>query len=209
MNHATREQYLTAAVAKARTHFEAKGWTIPKNVRVSCGLPSTKAFATRKRAIGEAWASTASADQHFEIFVSPTIDDATQVLATLVHELVHVTVGLDAGHRGKFILCAKDVGLLGPWTMSKASDELADKLNKWRESLGDYPHRALEKMTNNRKKQTTRLVKCYCEECGYTIRTTMKWLLTAVPACPNRECKANLQPMTADLPEEDQEIIAV
>lgn len=209
MNHATREQYLQAAIAKARTHFEAKGWNVPKAVRVSCGLPSTKAFAKTKRAIGEAWASTASADQHFEIFISPTIDDATDVLATLVHELVHVTVGLKAGHRGEFINCAKDVGLIGPWTMSKASDELSDKINKWRESLGDYPHRALSKMTNNRKKQTTRLVKCQCEECGYTIRTSMKWILTAVPACPNQDCARHGKPMTADIPAEDQELINV
>lgn len=209
MSYATREQYLNAAAQKMRGHFAAKGWTIPDKVRISCGLPSTGAFRTGKRAIGEAWASTASRDQHFEIFISPTIDDAIQVLATLAHELVHVTVGLKAGHRGQFIECARDIGLLGPWTMSKASDELADKIDRWSNALGDYPHRALEKMTTGRKKQTTRLIKCSCDECGYTIRAAMTWILTAVPNCPDDQCKGYGKPMTVDVPQEEQELINV
>jgi len=34
------------------------------------------------------------------------------------------------------------------------------------------------------KTQTTRMRKCVCAECGYTVRTTMKWLLVGVPHCP-------------------------
>lgn len=205
----TREEYLTAAMNKARPHFEKAGYTIPQNVRVSCGLPSTKAFASTKRAIGEAWASTNTRDKHFEIFISPTIDDPRQVLTTLVHELVHVTVGLKAGHKGQFIECARKVGLLSPWTQSAASDDLADRIGQWISQLGDYPHAALTKMTNGQKKQTTRLIKCNCPECGYTIRTTMKWLLTAEPVCPDTECKHHGQPMETELPEEDREIVNV
>jgi len=32
-------------------------------------------------------------------------------------------------------------------------------------------------------KQTTRLVKCVCPDCGYTIRVTRKWLDTGLPYC--------------------------
>ena len=36
-----------------------------------------------------------------------------------------------------------------------------------------------------RKKQTTRLIKCSCSACGYTARTSRKWLDTAgAPICP-------------------------
>lgn len=34
------------------------------------------------------------------------------------------------------------------------------------------------------KKQTTRMLKCECPQCGYTVRTTRKWLDVAVPVCP-------------------------
>ena len=33
-------------------------------------------------------------------------------------------------------------------------------------------------------KQTTRMLKCECPACGYTVRTTRKWLDIAVPTCP-------------------------
>lgn len=31
---------------------------------------------------------------------------------------------------------------------------------------------------------STRLIKVYCPECGYTMRVTRKWLEAAVPRCP-------------------------
>lgn len=33
-------------------------------------------------------------------------------------------------------------------------------------------------------KQTTRLKKCECQECGYTVRVTQKWLEVGPPHCP-------------------------
>lgn len=33
-------------------------------------------------------------------------------------------------------------------------------------------------------KQTTRLIKCVCGGCGYTVRTTQKWLDVGAPHCP-------------------------
>jgi hypothetical protein len=35
------------------------------------------------------------------------------------------------------------------------------------------------------KKQTTRLLKCECAECGYTARVTAKWIKdSGAPMCP-------------------------
>lgn len=203
----TREQWLQDATKTFRKHFNIRGWTIPDNVRVSCGLPSGRAFSAKKRTIGEAWASTCSKDQHFEIFVSPTIDDPLQVLATLAHELVHTTVGLNAGHKGKFIKAAGDIGLQGPWTSTTATDDMAKQLQTMIDRLGPYPHASLDKMTNGKKKQSTRLVKCSCAYCGYTIRSTMKWILTAVPTCPDDTCGNYGKQMDVDLPEEDQALL--
>jgi len=203
----TREQWLLLAVEHFRDHFQLAGYTIPKNVRVSCGLPSSKAF-TAKRAIGEAWCSSASKDASFEIFISPTVDHPITVLSCLVHELVHVTVGLKAGHKGRFVQCAGAVGLQGPWTMTKATDELANYLEVLRAILGDYPHRSLNKMTNGKKKQDTRLIKVSCEDCCYTVRLSMKWILIGVPICPNEECSNFQEAMSVDLPAADLDAIA-
>ena len=38
--------------------------------------------------------------------------------------------------------------------------------------------------SNARKKQTTRLKKAICGECGYTVRVTSKWLEVGPPHCP-------------------------
>ncbi len=42
------------------------------------------------------------------------------------------------------------------------------------------------KKKKNGKKSTalsTRLLKCQCENCGYTIRVTRKWMATGLPTC--------------------------
>ena len=33
-------------------------------------------------------------------------------------------------------------------------------------------------------RQGTRMMKVVCGECGYTLRTTRRWLAVAVPVCP-------------------------
>ena len=195
-----REQWLADAMQAMRSMFKAAGYTIPQNVRVSCGLPSKGAFSMKKRRIGEAWASQASKDQHFEIFISPTLDDQGEVLAVLVHEIVHVTVGLKEGHKGEFVKCASKIGLQGPWTATTATKPLADELKKLAAKLGKYPHGSLEHMTNGRKKQPTRLVKVECPCCGYKARITMQWILLGVPQCPNTECDQHGDEMTVAMP---------
>lgn len=207
MKYQTREQWLNAAMTIFRETFNSIGEPVPPKVRVSCGLPSKGAFG-KKRAIGEAWASTASKDQHFEIFISPTIDDKRQVLGTLLHEMVHVTVGLKSGHKGRFCIVAAKLGLLPPWTATKEGEELQKELNNIAEKLGDYPHGTLNKMTNGTKKQSTRLIKANCPECGYTVRLTMKWILTATPQCPVYECEHHQKDMEIDLPQGDLDTIA-
>lgn len=48
-------------------------------------------------------------------------------------------------------------------------------------------------------KQSTRLKKCECEECGYTVRVTQKWLDVGAPHCPEHG------PMKAQGDDESQE----
>ena len=54
--------------------------------------------------------------------------------------------------------------------------------------LGKYPHGVLDATQSGRKKQTTRMIKASCPDCGYTVRTTSKWIDIAVPTCPAPDC---------------------
>ena len=44
-----REAWLQAATTALRAHFTAQGYTIPANVRSTCGWPSKSATARKKR----------------------------------------------------------------------------------------------------------------------------------------------------------------
>ena len=176
----TREEWLTSALAELRPVFDANGLTLPDRIRVTCGFPST---ASRSGAVGQAWASTASADQHFEILISPVLDDRTEVLATLIHEAVHTIPGC-MNHGRPFGSAAHRMGLVQgkrEWRDSVAGPTFGQTYDALIESLGAYPHAALS--MGDRKKQATRLLKAQCGVCGYTIRLTQKWANVGLPVC--------------------------
>ena len=107
-----------------------------------------------------------------------------------------------AGRAGQVIVAqivGAKLGLAGPWTSTTATDALASKLDGWLKKRGPYPHGKLEKMSNGKKKQAARLVKCWCDECGYTARITLKWILAAPPLCIDPECPMYLRPMQVAL----------
>lgn len=195
--HQTREQWLEAAVRLMAPLFEEKDYTVPA-VRVSCSFPSVRALAAKKRRGGECWGKEITVDGVPQIFISPLIKDSVEVLAILVHEVVHAVVGSAAKHGGKFKKCALAVGLEGKMTSTVAGDELVEIAKEWIKELGDYPHPGLKPGQRPEKKQTTRMVKCECEECGYSLRTSRKWLDDAgAPLCP-----CNKKPMAFEIPPE-------
>lgn len=171
------EQYI-------KPHFEAKGYTIPDNVRMSCAFTSRGASGKR---IGECWSNESSQDGTFEIFIHPAIADSKRVADILIHELVHATVGLEAGHGKQFKQCAVAVGLTGKMTATIATEELKATIGEWVAELGEYPHATLS--SNGIKKQSTRMIKCVCSDCGYQVYTSRKWIEVALPTCPNYECE--------------------
>jgi hypothetical protein len=186
---ATREEWLTAAVEMSAQLFAEIGRTIPA-VRVSVGWPGGR--GKKNAVIGQCWASHVTADKTAQIFISPVLDDAAKVLATLVHELVHAVDDCKSGHQGDFAKMARRVGLAGKLTATTAGDELAAKLADMSVLLGAYPHGRIAAGADGAdgpKKQTTRMVKCGCDECGYIARTTRQHLdAWGAPICPcNRE----------------------
>lgn len=184
----TREQWLATGLDDLSALALERGYGTPEHIRVSCGLPSRGALSTKNRSIGECWPSKASTDRHFQLFVSPTLDEPIQVLGVLTHELVHAIVGTDAGHKGAFRQCALALGLEGKMTATYAGSELTARLREIISTLGPYPHGRLT--GSNHRKQSTRMLKIICPACGYTARTTRQWLETGLPTCP---CGAEME----------------
>jgi hypothetical protein len=167
-----------------RPMFKQHGYTIPTNVRLSCSLSSSGIHTKRHQkrfTLGECYSPTASSDNTIEIMIVPTLADSVKVIDVLVHELCHATVGNAEGHNKVFGACARAVGLEGKLTSTHAGDALKALITEWVATEGDYPHATL---STRYKKQSTRMHKCDCYACGYTMRISSKWLKLATPRCP-------------------------
>lgn len=181
--HPTREAWLNEVARLMEPKFKEVGSPIPGNVRVSVGFTSA---GIRSMAIGECWDSGASKDKHFEIFLRPNLDDVIQVTGTLCHELIHAAVGLKAKHGKAFKKVALALGLTGKMTATVPGDGFKQWVRPILEKVGPFPHAALEGRSSIKPKQTTRMVKCECDECGYVARTTKKWIeAKGPPHCPD------------------------
>lgn len=176
-----REEWLMKAIEKLGKKIESNGATMVE-VRVSVGFPKASGRDSNK-VIGQCFNGIASDDGRPQIFISPILDDSARVLDVLLHELIHAVLPLGAGHGAPFKRLAVACGLTGQMTATVASDELKAELTDIIAELGEYPHARLD--VSGVKKQGTRLIKCYCPECGYTVRTSQKWLdLGGAPICP-------------------------
>lgn len=169
-----RESWLAAALpALQAVVFAPAGLTIPAGVKVSCSWPG--GGSAHKR-IGECWPRSFSAAQVNEVFISPAIDDSIVALDILTHELLHAIDDCANGHRAPFVRMARAVGLAGRPTQTIAGPVLRAKLEGVSRALGAYPHRKL--ILTDRKKQTTRNLKCVCgsASCGAVWRMSTQWI---------------------------------
>lgn len=177
----TREQWLNDVANLMRPWFADLDYELPP-FRVSIGFPGT---GRKSRRIGECWYSPNSADGHHELFISPVVADTVRIAGVLAHELTHACVGPDAKHGPVFKRVATAIGLEGKMTATVEGDTFKRNFARILEAVGPYPGAELRTGANSGPpKQSTRMVKCECPECGYTVRTTRKWLEVAVPECP-------------------------
>lgn len=184
-----REEWLSQlTLIFGATIFPDAGYHVPEELRVTCGFPSRSATGKR-RAIGQCFDAVASDDKHFEIFISPTISDPMEVADTLAHEIIHATVGIKAKHGKLFVACMKKIGLEGKPTATVAGDAFKQRVTPLLAQVGKYPHATLNPLMML-KKQSTRLMKVVCRDCGYTARVTRKWLDdVGAPLCPGGCCQ--------------------
>ena len=200
MIHETRESWLRAGATAMTPWFAERGSPLTAPIRLSIGFPSTRGLATRNPAIGECWAVTSSKDSTAEIFISPLLDDPTEVLAVALHEMAHAVLGPKAGHGPAFARLVKKLGLDGKPTASTPGLQFIDQIKPILVDLGPLPHHRLTPMSKQPKKQTTRMNKCACEACGYTVRLSRKWLEVGPPICP-----VDRVAMIADEPMEEED----
>lgn len=180
----SREEWLNAFTAKARPIFKAKGFELPEKIRVSVGF-----MFRSPKAIGQCWAESASSDGHREVFINPTQADSARVADILTHELCHTLFGPKEKHGKEFKRAAYGMGLEGKATATVAGDAWRAWAFPILRKLGSLPHGALDPSASGVKKQTTRLLKCECDACGFIFRATAKHVNEKRLRCPDWECE--------------------
>ncbi len=184
MIHTTRESWLQDAASRLNTLIDAAGTTPAVNVRVSCGWPARGALAKVKRRVGECWPGEHNTDHRGHVFVSPCVDKPLEVLAILLHELIHAALPAKAKHgKGFAKVCAK-VGLEGKPTSTVAGAALATRLHAdIIPSLGDYPHVAIDATVLKKQSTRMRLYECQCVPTPVTVRTASDSLDATCNTC--------------------------
>lgn len=200
-----REAWLQAAIEALRPRFQEIGYLLPDRVHVSVGFPHCGVQGENSVILAVTYSREVSTEGVNEVFISPTLDDAPRVLDVLLHELVHVALNNEDGHKARFKDCATLLGLEGPMTATTAGIVLAAEMVALADSLGEYPHKSMDlslfrvrvpagapglpvpvgpRVSSGPRTQGTRQLKIVCDCCGYTARTTRKWLDTGNLRCP-------------------------
>jgi len=149
--------------------------------QISYGFPSKGALAANHRTIGQAW----QVDGVEAIFISPTIfkqSNYGQILGVLIHEMIHISIGVDKGHRGGFKKMMNKVGLVGKATATDVGLPLLERLNGLKNSIGNPPIALLD--SSKAKKQGTRMIRLACD-CGRILRLSRKAINEGSVDCGN------------------------
>lgn len=210
-----RETWLNLLAEKMAPRFVELEKPIPR-FRVAVGWTSA---GKSSKVGGECWHSSNSSDGVFEVLVAPILDDSMHVAAVLAHELSHAAAGFKHGHKGDFAKLVSDLGMVKPFTQSVAGPSFEAWVKPFLDELGPLPHAKINLRperspvegegdgegegeggsSNQKKKQTTRMLKAACahsvtvgddgqecdaKPCGYTVRLTKKWALKLGACCP-------------------------
>jgi len=180
-----REAWLSKLIEACRPDFADRGFELPASIRVTFGWPKGR------KALGSCFPDVATSDNHFEIFISPKHHDCEPhaLAETLVHELIH-TLPCCMNHGKKFKKIMAAVGLEGKATATRGGPELWEWIDQHLEALGPFPGKEIKQTAGKgAKKQTTRMLKCECRQCGFIFRASQTAIDTikdedGTMACP-------------------------
>ena len=197
----------------------------PELVRLSCSWIKGR---RTERAIGVCFPQSLSAGGVNEIFITPTVAESHEVLAILVHELIHAMDNNKSRHGGFFKVVSEAVGLEGRRTSTHAGEALRVLLSGIVSELGEYPHAEVsltkrlsdpkedpkrggsggedgeDVPSDGGKKQKNRQLKVACK-CGCIGRFSAKWIREvewSKAECVNCHEVGSFVP---DVPEEESE----
>jgi len=169
IKYKTREEWLHAAAEVFRTWFEDEDHQVPEEIRLSVGF----AKGAKTNSIGWCYRSEAAEDKIHQIFISPSLTDPVEVLATELHELVHSATD-GHGHDKVFGKVARALGLTGKMTATVPSDDLRKDLAELAEELGPYPHGKLTHVKTFKGKHGTYNTKLVCQHCEFAIASVSR-----------------------------------
>ncbi|MEX3924422.1 transcription elongation protein SprT [Paraburkholderia sp. BR10936] len=150
-----RESWLNNMAAMMAPRFAELGHALPP-FRVSLGWSSSGMDAP---VTGECWSPHVSADNHYEIFLSPRRSNSAQVACTLAHELTHAAAGLSHGHKGDFAKIAMALGFQRPLTEAQQPAKLMEWVQPMIDKLGPFPHAEIRPRSGVSLRKATKRVK--------------------------------------------------
>lgn len=177
----TREEWLTVVVEAMGAWFAALGHPLPV-LRISEGFPST---GQRGREVTEAWSDDEGAS--FTIVVRPDFTDPARLAAGLAYRMAQIAAGSAADNRRIFRHIAISIGLSGRRVESAPKALFRELVRPVLGAAGPLPPpKATLSSSNSRGKQSSRLLKVSCPQCGYVVRVARKWLVDrGPPHCPD------------------------
>jgi hypothetical protein len=131
------QDWLTRLAQAMRPVFEDASYPFPDRFCVTVGHTS------RGDRYGEAHARSETRDGTGNIYISPYLADPIRIGEILIHELVHLVVGVENDHDETFKACADRIDLVGEVTSTLAGSDLMPRLRAMIEELGEYPYSPL------------------------------------------------------------------
>ncbi len=101
----------------------------------------------------------------------------------MAHELAHATLGNAIGHKAPFKRLVYSIGLEGKPTQMLPGSALKKRLAAMIDDVGPFPHATLDFTKMGRTKGRKKWIKVTCNDCGYAVKTTQKWIDWGLPTC--------------------------
>ena len=215
MTTQTHETYIQAIVALAMLRLDAREQQKVADAKIVYGAGSPR---TRGVTYFGGWENGGGPEApHAFVEICAFCEaDPVQLAGTTLHEIAHVLAGHQAGHGAGWKETCNKLGLRSAkaagmqYCMAAFDPPLRDAIARL-DSPGDGKPIVTRVNARPRKPRPcsstvgshggksrgkgsgSRMLKLSCRACGYTVRTTAKWLATGVPLC-----HCNHEPMAGD-----------